>query len=59
MFDSRAKKREYHAILSKFYALSTLPDFKHEVHTYIFLAAPFTLIFTDLMFERHILFDLL
>ena len=42
-----------------FYALSTFPDLKQEVHTYIFLAPPSTLTFTDLMLDFHILFDLL
>ena len=41
------------------YALSTFPERKQEVHTYIFLAPPFTLTFTDFTFEFQILFDLL
>ena len=42
------------------YALSTFPDLKQEVHTYIFFAPPavvFTL--TDLTLDFHILLDLL
>ena len=42
-----------------FYALSTNPDLKQEVHTYIFLAPPLTLTFTDLMLDFHILLVLL
>ncbi len=38
------------------YALSTLPLLKQEVHTYNFLGVPFTLHFTDLMLDFHILF---
>ena len=41
------------------YALSTAPDFKQEVHTYVFFAPPFTLILTDLILDFHILLDLL
>lgn len=41
------------------YARSTFPDFKHLVHTYCVLVAPFTLQRTDLMFDLNILFDLL
>lgn len=41
------------------YALSTFPDLKQEVQTYIFFAAPLTLTFTDLTFDFHILLDLL
>ena len=41
------------------YALSTLSDRKHEVHTYIFFVPPFTLTRTDLMLDFHILLDLL
>ena len=40
------------------YALSTFPDLKQEVHTYIFFAPPavvFTL--TDLTLDFHILLD--
>jgi len=43
----------------KHYALSTLPDLKQEVQTYIFLLAAPTFTLTDLMFAFHILFDLL
>ena len=46
-------------IIGKDYALSTLPDLRQEVQTYIFLAAPFTFTLTDLIFDFHILFDLL
>ena len=42
-----------------YYALSTHPDLKQEVHTYVFLATPFTLILTDLTLDFHILFVLL
>ena len=41
------------------YALSTFPDLKQEVHTYIFFVPPFTLTRTDLMLDFHILLDLL
>lgn len=42
------------------YALSTLPDLKQEVHTYVFLAPPSAvLILTDLTLDFHILLDLL
>lgn len=41
------------------YARSTFPDFKQEVQTYIFLAAPLTLTFTDLILDFHILLDFL
>ena len=42
------------------YALSTLLLLKQEVQTYIFLAAPFSVLtLTDLMLDFHILFDLL
>ena len=44
----------------KSYARSTLPDFKQEVHTYVFLAPPFSvLIFTDFTFDFHIFGDFL
>ena len=39
------------------YARSTNPDFKQEVHTYIFLGAPFTSTLTDLTFDFHILLE--
>ena len=41
------------------YALSTFPDLKQEVHTYIFFAPPFTFTFTDFTLDLHILLDLL
>lgn len=41
------------------YALSTLLDLKQEVHTYNLFGVPFTLHFTDLILDFHILFDLL
>jgi hypothetical protein len=41
------------------YALSTKPERKQEVHTYIFLAPPFTLTLTDLTFAFQIALDLL
>ena len=41
------------------YALSTFPDLKQEVHTYIFFVAPLTLTLTDLTLEFQILLDLL
>ncbi len=41
------------------YALSTLPDLKQEAHTYNFFGVPLTLQLTRLMFDFHILFDLL
>lgn len=41
----------------KSYALSTLPDFRQDVHTYIFLAPPLTLTFTDLTLDFHILLE--
>lgn len=41
------------------YALSTLLDLRQEVHTYSFFGAPFTLHFTDLILDFHILLDLL
>ena len=41
------------------YALSTFPDLKQEVHTYNLFGVPFTLHLTDLMFDFHILLDLL
>lgn len=37
------------------YALSTKPDFRQEVHTYIFCAPPFTFTLTDLTLEFQIL----
>ena len=42
-----------------FYALSTRPDFRQEVHTYIFLVPPFTFTLTDFTLELHILLDFL
>lgn len=43
-----------------YYALSTLPDLKQEVHTYVFLAPPSAvLILTDFTLDFHILLDLL
>lgn len=42
------------------YALSTKPDLKQEVHTYVFLAPPSAvLILTDFTLDFHILLDLL
>ena len=41
------------------YALSTNPERKQDVHTYIFLTPPFTLTRTDLMFALQIALDLL
>ena len=41
------------------YALSTKPERKQEVHTYIFLAPPLTLTLTDLTFAFQIALDLL
>lgn len=42
------------------YALSTLPDLKQEVHTYIFFAPPFAVLtLTDFTLDFHILLDLL
>ena len=46
-------------MLLLFPKLSTLPDFKQEAHTYNFFGVPFTLQLTRLMFDFHILFDLL
>ena len=42
-----------------YYALSTNPDLKQEVQTYILDGVPFTFTFTFLMLDFHILFDLL
>ena len=39
------------------YALSTFPDLKQEVHTYIFFAPPSVLTLTDFTFDFHILFE--
>ena len=39
------------------YALSTKPDLKQEVHTYILWVPPFTLTLTDFTFAFHILLD--
>ena len=39
------------------YALSTLPDFKQEVQTYIFFDPPSVLTLTDLIFDFHILLE--
>ncbi len=37
------------------YARSTLPDLKHEVHTYIFFVPPFSVFTrTDFTFDFHI-----
>lgn len=41
------------------YALSTKPERRQEVHTYIFLAAPLTLTLTDFTFAFQIALDLL
>ena len=42
------------------YALSTFPDLRQEVHTYIFFAPPVAVLtFTDFTFDFHILLDLL
>ena len=41
------------------YALSTNPERKQDVHTYIFFTPPFTLTLTDLMFALQIALDLL
>lgn len=44
----------------KYYALSTKPDLKQAVHTYILRLAPLaSLTLTDLTFDFHILLDLL
>lgn len=44
----------------EFYALSTFPDLRQEVHTYIFLAPPVAVLtFTDFTLDFHILLDLL
>ena len=44
----------------EYYALSTFPDLRQEVHTYIFLAPPVAVLtFTDLTLDFHILLDLL
>ena len=45
--------------ISSNYALSTKPERKQEVHTYIFLAPPLTLTLTDLTFAFQIALDLL
>ena len=43
-----------------YYALSTHPDLKQEVHTYIFFAPPLAVLtFTDFTLDFHILLDLL
>ena len=43
-----------------YYALSTHPDLKQEVHTYIFFAPPLAVLtFTDFTLEFDILLDLL
>lgn len=36
------------------YALSTRPDFRHDVQTYIFLEPPSVLTLTDFTFDFHI-----
>ena len=41
------------------YALSTKPDLKQEVHTYIFFGVPLSFTFTFLMLDFHILLLLL
>ena len=42
------------------YALSTFPDLKQEVHTYIFCAPPVAVLtLTDFTLDFHILLDLL
>ena len=41
------------------YARSTKPDFRQEVHTYIFFDPPSVLTLTDFTFDFHILLDLL
>ena len=45
------------AVILKSYALSTLPDFRQDVHTYIFLAPAPTFTFTDLTLDFHILLE--
>ncbi len=40
-------------------ALSTLPDLRHDVHTYIFFEPPSVLTRTDFTLDFHILLDLL
>ena len=49
----------YDARLSRDYALSTLPERRHEVHTYIFFVPPFTFTLTDFKFDFQILLLLL
>ena len=61
-FYKKVKKQPPHSTgaYDTTYALSTFPDLKQEVHTYIFFAPPavvFTL--TDLTLDFHILLDLL
>lgn len=41
------------------YALSTRPDFKQEVQTYILFAPPSVFTLTDFTFDFHIFGDLL
>ncbi len=41
------------------YALSTKPERRQEVHTYIFFVPPFTFTLTDLTFAFQIALDLL
>lgn len=43
--------------ISTLYALSTLPDLRQEVQTYIFLEPPSTLTLTDLTLDFHILLE--
>ena len=54
---------EYFRSLNLFdedFLISTLPDLKQEVHTYVFLAPPSAvLILTDFTLDFHILLDLL
>ena len=61
--DIQAKKEPPHllrGLVSATYALSTLPDLKQEVHTYIFFAPPFAVLtLTDFTLDFHILLDLL
>lgn len=41
------------------YALSTRPDFRHDVQTYIFLEPPSVFTLTDFTFDFHIFGDFL
>ena len=49
----------YDVRVNRNYALSTLPERRHEVQTYIFFVPPFTFTLTDFKFDFQILLLLL